>query len=129
MPTSIAGALFTVKLASVAYSSQVMDGSVDGSTNVVTEFTLGPNQVETATSKVTTVTINGLYDGSAGIYDALWAAFDGLSTVAIEIADGTAKKFSGSVLVESLNLPFGAEDSSKFSCSLRGPLTRASYTP
>lgn len=128
MPTSIAGAQFVVKLASTEYSAQIMDGSIDGSTNIVTEFTLGPNQVDTATSTSDTVSINGLYDGASGIYDALWTAYKDLDAVVVEIKDGGSKKFTGSVVVESLNLPFGAQDSSKFNCSLRGPLTRASYT-
>lgn len=128
MPTSIAGSSFTVKVASTSYSAQIMDGEIAGSTNIVTEYTLGPNQIDTATSTTDTISINGLYDGSAGIYDALWTAYKGLVAVAVEITDGTAKKFTGTVAIESLNLPFGAEDSAKFSCSLRGPLTRASIT-
>jgi len=128
MPTSIAGALFTVKVSGTAYSSQIMDGSIDGSTNVVTEFTLGPNQIDTATSTSDTVSINGLYDGSAGIYDALWTAYKARTSVFVLITDGTAKQFAGNVVVESLSLPFGAQDSSKFSCGLRGPLTRGAIT-
>ena len=128
MPTSISGALFTVKIGSTAYSAQVMDGSIDGSTNVVEEFTLGPNQIVTATSTSTTVSINGLYDGSSGIYDALWTAFSGKTSVWVQLTDGTSKQWAGTVVIETLNVPFGAQDSSKFNCTLRGPLTRGAIT-
>lgn len=127
-PTSIAGALFTVKVGGTAYSHQIMDGAINGSTNIVTEFTLGPNQVDTATSTTDTVSINGLYDGSAGVYDAMWTAYKARTSIFVLITDGTAKQFAGNVVIESLNLPFGAQDSSKFNCSLRGPLTRGAIT-
>lgn len=130
-PTSIAGALFTVKAGATTptdYSHQVMDGEISGSANIVDEFVLGPQQVTTATSTSDTVTINGLYDGSAGFYKALHDAYKALTPLDVEIAGGNLK-FAGDLHVESLSLPFAAQDSSKFSCTLRGPLTVTVVTP
>lgn len=126
--TSIAGYTVTVKFGSSYYSAQIMAGTVTRAINVTTEHTLGPNQVDTATSKTDTININGLYDGADGIYDALWASTETLSTVAVVLYDGSAKKWSGNVLVQDLPFEFDAENSSKFSCSLIGPLTRATGT-
>lgn len=121
-PISIAGAVFTVKVGSTQYEHQIMDGDISGSANIVDEFVLGPQQVTTATSTSETVTINGLYDGSAGLFKAVWDAYKGLDALAIEIV-GDDLKFAGSLNVESASVPFSAQDSAKFSVSLRGPLT------
>lgn len=120
-PISIAGALFTVKSGATDYSHQIMDGDIAGSANIVDEFVLGPQQVTTATSTSDSVSINGLYDGSAGFYKVLWDAYKALTALSVTIT-GDDGVWTGSLLVESLGGSFSAKDSSKFTCSLRGPL-------
>jgi hypothetical protein len=123
-PISIAGAKFTVKSGTTDYSSQIMDGEIAGSANIVDEFVLGPQQVTTATSTSETLTINGLYDGSAGMFKAMWDAYKALTPLSIEVV-GDDGKWTGSLHVESCAVPFSAQDSAKVALSLRGPLAYA----
>lgn len=125
---NLAGAKFTVKVATTDRSAQITSGSLNRTANVVRTKTLGPNTITTATDKQDDMSCDFLYDEAAGFYKALYDATESLSSIAVEIVGGTGK-WTGDVYIESLGTEFAADGVATCSASMSGTLTFAATTP
>ena len=129
---ALPGSSFTFKVGSTPtdYTIQVRNLTIDGTANVIDEFTLGPNQTTVATNTADAVSLDMLYDADTGAYQALWTAYKALTPLQVIIAQGTTgTKWTGAnMIVATLNLSADAQQTSSFTCTLQGPLV-ASVQP
>jgi hypothetical protein len=85
---SVAGAAFTVDVASIGYESQVTNGTVTTTPTIVRTKTLDSVAFD-QTDLNSTIALEFLYDENSGLYDALQTAIAGATTVAVDVRSAT----------------------------------------
>lgn len=120
---SVTGAQFTVKLATIAYTSQITSGTIAFANTV--------NQVKTLNDKVyynadreSTLSLEYLFDDETAMYGAINTAAVAGTALAIEVIGGDTK-FTGSLFVQSNDVTFAADGIATVSCSFMGTITVA----
>lgn len=103
----ISGAQFTVSVATVAYSDQVVSGTISTTPTITRTRTLSSEAYD-LTDLVHAATIEFLYDGDSGMYDALSTAAVAGTSVAVIIAEATGTWTSSVMHIESLEVNYEA---------------------
>jgi hypothetical protein len=116
--TSVAGSSFTVTVETVAYTAQIVRGTIQSTPNVVTTKTLGPNKASTQTDVEDTATLDFLYDNNA-FYGALYTASRTGAALTVVIDGGYT--WTGEMTVTDLSVEFNAEDAASCSASFVAP--------
>ena len=121
---SVAGAAFTVTLAAVDYSEQVMSGSISTEPNIVRSVTLGGVAFD-QTDLNSSVSLDFLYDEDSGMYDALQTAIAAGTSVALVIASTSGTWTGSAMYVDSCDLSVAATDVASVSAGFTGTVTFA----
>jgi hypothetical protein len=121
---SVAGAAFTVEVATVAYSDQVTSGTVTTTPTIVRTPTLGDVSF-VQTDLNSTVSLEFLYDENSGLYDALQVAIAAGNDVALEVASATGVWTGAAMYVESCEMTVDAAGVATCSVSFTGAVTFA----
>ena len=121
---SVAGAAFTVEVATVAYSDQVTSGTVTTTPTIVRTPTLGDVSF-VQTDLNSTVSLDFLYDENSGLYDALQTAIAAGNDVALEVASATGVWTGATMYVESCEMTVDAAGVATCSVSFTGAVTFA----
>jgi hypothetical protein len=126
MPTvSLAGADFTVSVASADHSAQVTTGTVTTTSTITRTRTLGPGNAFTQTDLISAVSLTFLYDDDSGLYDALNTAAIAGTSVAVTITGGGGTWTGSAMYVESADTSFDATGVASCTTSLTGEITFA----
>lgn len=122
--TSIAGATFTVTVATVNYSAQVTSGTVTSTSTITRTRTLDGNAFS-QTDLISSVALSFLYDNMGGIFEELQQVVDSGASIAVVI-DGGAGEWTGAAMyVESAETTFDATGVATCSATLTGELVFA----
>lgn len=122
----LTGKSFTFTWESTDYSAVVTSGGTSRSGSSETVQTLAG--VETVSQGVEdTASVNLLYDGSAGLYSALFAAAGTGTPAAVTITGGDGQ-WTGDLIVTSVGQEFDAGAAATCSAELAGALTFAAKT-
>ena len=121
---SVAGAAFTVEVATVAYTSQVTSGSISTTPTITRTKTLDSVAFD-QTDLNSTMSLEFLYDENTGLYDALQTAAAAGNSLAVEVASATGTWTGAAMYVESVELSFEATGVATASLSLTGSVTFA----
>lgn len=121
---SVAGAAFTVEVATVAYSDQVTSGTVTTTPTIVRTPTLGDVSF-VQTDLNSTVSLEFLYDENSGLYDALQVAIAAGNDVALEVASATGVWTGANMYVESCEMTVDAAGVATCSVGFTGAVTFA----
>lgn len=121
---SVAGAAFTVEVATVAYTSQVTSGTITTTPTITRTKTLDSVAFD-QTDLNSTMSLEFLYDENTGLYDALQTAAAAGNSLAVEVASATGVWTGAAMYVESVDLSFEATGIATASVSLTGGVTFA----
>ena len=121
---SVAGAAFTVEVATVAYTSQVVSGTITTTPTITRTKTLDSVAFD-QTDLNSTMSIEFLYDENTGLYDALQTAAAAGNSLAVEVASASGTWTGAAMHVESVELSFEATGVATASLSLTGSVTFA----
>ena len=121
---SVAGAAFTVEVATIAYTSQVTSGTITTTPTITRTKTLDSVAFD-QTDLNTTMSIEFLYDENTGLYDAIQTAIAAGNTLAVEVSSATGVWTGAAMSVEGLDLSFDATGVATASLSLTGSVTFA----
>jgi hypothetical protein len=116
---SVAGAAFTVDVASVGYESQVTSGTVTTTPTIVRTKTLDSVAFD-QTDLNSTISIDFLYDENSGLYDALQVAIAGATTVAVDIRSAVGHWAGNGMSIESAEMTVDAAGIATCSASFTG---------
>lgn len=105
--TSIAGATFTVTVASVDYSAQVTSGTVTSTSTITRTRTLDGNAFSQV-DLISAVNLSFLYDDMGGIFEELQTVVDSGASIAVLIDGGTGEWTGSAMYVESAETTFDA---------------------
>lgn len=119
---SVAGAAFTVDVASVAYASQVTTGTITTTPTITRTKTLDSVAFD-QTDLNSTLSIDFLYDENAGLYDALQTAIAAGNTVAVDVRSASGHWAGNGMSIESLDLTFDATGIATASVGFTGDVT------
>lgn len=119
---SVAGAAFTVDVASVGYESQVTTGTITTTPTITRTKTLSDVAFD-QTDLNTTMTIEFLYDENTGLYDALQTAIAAGNTVAVDVRSAAGHWAGNGMSIESLDLSFDATGVATASVGFTGTVT------
>ena len=122
--TSIAGATFTVTIASVDQSAQVTSGTVTSTSTITRTRTLDGNAFS-QTDLISAINLSFLYDDNAGCFDALQTVVDSGSAIAVVIDGGTGTWTGSAMYVESAETTFDATGVAMCTAQLTGVLVFA----
>ena len=100
---SVAGAAFTVDVASVGYESQVTNGTVTTTPTIVRTKTLDSVAFD-QTDLNSTISLEFLYDENSGLYDALQVAIAGATTVAVDVRSAAGHWAGNGMSIESAEM-------------------------
>lgn len=126
---SVAGAAFTVTVATTAYTSQVTSGTITTTPTVTRTKTLDSVAFD-QTDLNSTMSIDFLYDEDSGLYGELQAvALAGATGVAIDVQSTTGQWTGADMYVEGIDLTFDAAGIATCSLSLTGSVTFGTATP
>jgi hypothetical protein len=121
---SVAGAAFTVEVATVAYTSQVTSGTITTTPTITRTKTLDSVAFD-QTDLNSTMSLEFLYDENTGLYDALQTAAAAGNSLAVEVASASGTWTGAAMYVESVELSFEATGVATASLSLTGSVTFA----
>ena len=121
---SVAGAAFTVEVATLAYTSQVTSGSISTTPTITRTKTLDSVAFD-QTALNSTMSLEFLYDENTGLSDALQTAAAAGNSLAVEVASATGVWTGAAMYVESVELSFEATGVATASLSLTGSVTFA----
>lgn len=116
---SVAGAAFTVELATVAYTDQVTSGTITTTPTITRTVTLGDVAFD-QTDLNSTVSLDFLYDENSGMYDALQTAIAAGTSVAVDVRSATGHWAGAAMYVESCDLSVDATGVATCSVSFTG---------
>ena len=118
---SVAGAAFTVDLGGVQYECQISAGSVETTPTILRTKTLSCvayDQVDLISS----VSLDFLYDESAGMYEALQTAITAATPVAMTIASAVGTWVSTAMYINAANVAFPADGIATCTVGLEGEI-------
>lgn len=121
---SVTGATFTVQVGAVPYTSQITSGTITTTPTIVRTKTLDSVAFD-QTDLNSTLSIEFLFDGSSGLYEALQVATAAGSSVAVSIASTFTTWEGAAMYVESVDLTYPADGVATVSCSLTGTVVAA----
>lgn len=120
----VAGSTFTVEVGASDFSCQVTTGTISFADTVIRTRTLcGVNFVQT--DQNCTMTINFLYDGNTGLYDALATAATAGTSLAVDVSAATGAWTSTAMWIDSLDVNYDAANVATCTVSLQGTATYA----
>jgi hypothetical protein len=119
---SVAGAAFTVDVASVGYESQVTSGTITTTPTITRTKTLDSVAFD-QTDLNSTISIEFLYDENSGLYDALQVAVAAGNTVAVDVRSAVGHWSGNGMSIESVDLSFDATGIATASVSFTGTVT------
>ena len=119
---SVAGAAFTVDVATVGYEDQVTSGTVTTSPTIVRTPTLSDvSFVQTDINS--TISIDFLYDENSGLYDALQVAAAAGNDVAVDVHSATGHWAGANMYIESVEMSVDAAGVATCSVSFTGSVS------
>jgi hypothetical protein len=123
---SVAGAAFIVEFGNpaVQYESQVTSGTVTTTPTIVRTKTLDSVAFD-QTDLNSTMSIEFLYDGNTGLYDALQTAIAAAATIKVEITSGVGIWTGLTMSIESAEMTVEAAGIATCSVGLTGTVTYA----
>jgi hypothetical protein len=116
---SVAGAAFTVDVASVGYESQVTSGTITTTPTITRTKTLDSVAFD-QTDLNSTISVEFLYDENSGLYDALQVAAAAGNTVAVDVRSAVGHWAGNGMSIESIDLSFEATGIATASVSFTG---------
>lgn len=119
---AVAGAAFTVDVASVGYEAQITTGTVSFEPTVIRTKTLSDVDF-TKTDENCTMSIEFLYDENSGMYEALYTAMAAGTGVAVDVRSASGHWAGNGVMVESLELNYEAAGVASATVGLTGTVT------
>ena len=119
---SVAGAAFTVDIASVGYEDQVTSGTVTTTPTIVRTKTLSSVAFD-QTDLNSTISIEFLYDENSGLYDALQVAIAGATTVAVDVRSAAGHWAGNGMSIESAEMTLAADGIATCSVSFTGTVS------
>jgi hypothetical protein len=119
---SVAGAAFTVDVASVGYESQVTSGTITTTPTIVRTKTLDSVAFD-QTDLNSTISIEFLYDENTGLYDALQVAIAGAQTVAVDVRSAVGHWAGNGMSIESAEMTVEAAGIATCSVSFTGTVS------
>ena len=118
---SVAGAAFTVDLGGVQYECQITSGTIETNPTILRTKTLSCvayDQVDLVSS----VSLDFLYDESAGMYEALQTAITAATPVAMTIASAVGTWVSTAMYINAANVAFPADGIATCTVGLEGEI-------
>ncbi len=119
---SVAGAAFTVDVATIAYEDQVTTGTVTTTPTIVRTPTLSDVSF-VQTDLNSTISLDFLYDENSGLYDALQTAIAAGNDVAVDVRSATGHWAGASMMIESAEMNVDAAGVATCSVSFTGAVT------
>jgi hypothetical protein len=119
---SVAGAAFTVDVASVGYEDQVTSGTVTTTPTIVRTPTLS-DVAFTQTDLNSTIALEFLYDENSGLYDALQVAIAAGNTVAVDVRSAAGHWAGNGMSIESAEMTVDAAGIGTCSVSFTGTVS------
>jgi hypothetical protein len=116
---SVAGAAFTVDIASVGYEDQVTSGTVTTTPTIVRTKTLSSVAFD-QTDLNSTIALEFLYDENTGLYDALQVAIAGATTVAVDVRSAAGHWAGNGMSIESAEMTLAADGIATCSVTFTG---------
>jgi hypothetical protein len=116
---SVAGAAFTVDVASIAYEDQVTSGTISTTPTIVRTKTLSSVAFD-QTDLNSTIAIEFLYDENSGLYDALQIAIAGAQTVAVDVRSAAGHWAGNGMSIESAEMTMAADGIATCSVTFTG---------
>ena len=116
-----AGSSFTVTVETVAYTALITRGGSDRTPNDVETTTLGPVENTARTKVEDTATLDFLYDGASGFYDALYDAAGMAATPLTVVITGGGGEWTGEAICKGVSNEFPAEDFSTCQATFKFP--------
>jgi len=119
---SVAGAAFTVDVASVGYEDQVTSGTVTTTPTIVRTKTLSSVAFD-QTDLNSTIALEFLYDENSGLYDALQVAIAGAQTVAVDVRSAAGHWAGNGMSIESAEMTLAADGIATCSVTFTGTVS------
>jgi hypothetical protein len=116
---SVAGAAFTVDIASIGYEDQVTAGTVTTTPTIVRTKTLSSVAFD-QTDLNSTISLEFLYDENSGLYDALQVAIAGATTVAVDVRSAAGHWAGNGMSIESAEMTLAADGIATCSVTFTG---------
>jgi hypothetical protein len=116
---SVAGAAFTVDIASIGYEDQVTAGTVTTTPTIVRTKTLSSVAFD-QTDLNSTISLEFLYDENSGLYDALQIAIAGATTVAVDVRSAAGHWAGNGMSIESAEMTLAADGIATCSVTFTG---------
>ena len=121
---SVAGAAFTVDIATVQYEDQITSGTITTTPTIVRTKTLSDVAFD-QTDLNSTMSLEFLYDEASGIYDALQTAIAAALPVAVTVASAVGTWTGAAMYIESAEVTFAADGIATCSTSFTGSVVFA----
>ena len=118
---SVAGAAFTVDIGGTQYECQITSGTIETNPTILRTKTLSCvayDQVDLISS----VSLDFLYDESAGMYEALQTAITAATPVAMTIASAVGTWVSTAMYINAANVAFPADGIATCTVGLEGEI-------
>ena len=116
---SVAGAAFTVDIASIGYEDQVTSGTITTTPTIVRTKTLSSVAFD-QTDLNSTISLEFLYDENTGLYDALQTAIAGAQTVAVDVRSAAGHWAGNGMSIESAEMTLAADGIATCSVTFTG---------
>jgi hypothetical protein len=116
---SVAGAAFTVDVASIGYEDQVTSGTISTTPTIVRTKTLSSVAFD-QTDLNSTIAIEFLYDENSGLYDALQIAIASAQTVAVDVRSAAGHWAGNGMSIESAEMTMAADGIATCSVTFTG---------
>jgi hypothetical protein len=116
---SVAGAAFTVDIASIGYEDQVTSGTITTTPTIVRTKTLSSVAFD-QTDLNSTIALEFLYDENTGLYDALQVAIAGATTVAVDVRSAAGHWAGNGMSIESAEMTLAADGIATCSVTFTG---------
>lgn len=118
---SVAGAAFTVDIGGTQYECQITSGTIETNPTILRTKTLSCvayDQVDLISS----VSLDFLYDESAGMYEALQTAITAATPVAVTINSAVGSWVSTAMYINAANVAFPADGIATCTVGLEGEI-------
>ena len=119
---SVAGAAFTVDVASIAYEDQVTTGTVTTTPTIVRTPTLSDVSF-VQTDLNSTISIDFLYDENSGLYDALQVAIAAGTGVAVDVRSAAGQWAGNGMFMVAAEMTVDAAGVATCSVSFTGSVS------